>query len=218
MLYGRVVRPPYNFAGLISLDDSKVKSMQGLTAIVRDGGFVGVLAEREDVAISAQRALRLAASWREIDPMPQDVHAWLKEHAAERRVISEKENVEAKSRDVKVVLQASYTKPYISHASIGPSCAVAQINDGKLMVWSQSQGIFNLRRDLALALAMREDAIVVRHVEGAGCYGHNGADDAALDAALLARAANGRPVQVQWMRDDEFQWEPYGTAMVTAAK
>jgi CO/xanthine dehydrogenase Mo-binding subunit len=116
------------------------------------------------------------------------------------------------------MLEASYTKPYISHASIGPSCAIARIDDGKLMVWSHSQGIFNLRRDLALALAMREDAIVVRHVEGAGCYGHNGADDAALDAALLARAAGGRPVQVQWMRDDEFAWAPCGPAMALSLR
>ena len=217
MLYGRMVRPPHNFAGLISLDDSKVKSMPGLAAIVRDGGFVGVLAEREDVAISAQRALRLAASWREVDPPPRDVHAWLKEHASEHRVISQKEDVEAKSRAAKV-LEASFTKPYISHASIGPSCAVAQMDNGKLVVWSHSQGIFNLRRDLALALGMREDAIVVRHTEGAGCYGHNGADDAALDAALLARAAGGRPVQVQWMRDDEFAWAPCGPAMALSLR
>ncbi|HKB74771.1 MAG TPA: molybdopterin cofactor-binding domain-containing protein [Burkholderiales bacterium] len=217
MLYGRMVRPPHNFAGLISLDDSKVKSMPGLAAIVRDGGFVGVLAEREDVAISAQRALRLAASWREVDPPPRDVHAWLKEHASEHRVISQKEDVEAKSRAAKV-LEASFTKPYISHASIGPSCAVAQMDDGKLVVWSHSQGIFNLRRDLALALGMREDAIIVRHAEGAGCYGHNGADDAALDAALLARAAGGRPVQVQWMRDDEFAWAPCGPAMALSLR
>src|SRR5258708_10348755 len=81
------------------------------------------------------------------------------------------------------------------------------------MVWSHSQGIFNLRRALGLALGMREDAIIVRHAEGAGCYGHNGADDAPLDAALLARAAGGRPVQVQWMRDDEFPWAPCGPAM-----
>ncbi len=212
MLYGRMVRPPHDFAGLISLDDSKLKSMPGLAAIVRDGGFVGVLAEREDVAISAQRALRLTASWREVDPLPRDVHAWLREHAAEHRVISEKENAGAKSRATRA-LRASYTKPYISHASISPSCAIAQMDDGKLMVWSHSQGIFNLRRDLALALGTREDAIVVRHAEGAGCYGHNGADDAALDAALLARAAGGRPVQVQWMRDDEFAWAPCGPAM-----
>ena len=217
MLYGRMVRPPYNFAGPVSLDDSKVKSMPGLAAIVRDGGFLGVLAEREDVAISAQRALRATASWREVDALPRDVHAWLKEHAAEHRVISEKENADAKSRAAKV-LEASYTKPYISHASIGPSCAIARIDDGKLMVWSHSQGIFNLRRDLALALGMREDAIVVRHAEGAGCYGHNGADDAALDAALLARAAGGRPVQVQWMRDDEFAWAPCGPAMALSLR
>ena len=217
MLYGRVVRPPHNFAGLISLDDSKVKSMPGLAAIVRDGGFVGVLAEREDVAISAQRALRLAASWREADPPPRDVHTWLKEHAAEHRVISEKENADARSRATRA-LEASYTKPFLSHASIGPSCAIAQIDDGKLAVWTHSQGIFNLRRDLALALGMREDAIVVRHAEGAGCYGHNGADDAALDAALLARAARGRPVQVQWMRDDEFAWAPCGPAMALSLR
>jgi len=217
MLYGRVVRPPHNFAGLISLDDSKIKSMPGLAAIVRDGGFVGVLAEREDVAISVQRALRLAASWREAGPLPRDVHAWLREHAAEHRVISEKENADARSRATRA-LEASYTKPYISHASIGPSCAIAQIDDGKLTVWSHSQGIFNLRRDLALALGMREDAIVVRHAEGAGCYGHNGADDAALDAALLARAAGGRPVQVQWMRDDEFAWAPCGPAMALSLR
>ena len=217
MLYGRVVRPPHNFAGLISLDDSKVKSMPGLAAIVRDGGFVGVLAEREDVAISAQHALRVAASWRQADPLPQDVHAWLREHAAEHRVISEKENADARSRATRA-LEASYTKPFLSHASIGPSCAIAQIDDGKLMVWTHSQGIFNLRRDLALALGMREDAIVVRHAEGAGCYGHNGADDAALDAALLARAAGGRPVQVQWARDDEFAWAPCGPAMALSLR
>ena len=217
MLYGRVVRPPHNFAGLISLDDSKVKSMPGLAAIVRDGGFVGVLAEREDVAISAQRALRLAASWREADPPPRDVHTWLKEHAAEHRVISEKENADARSRATRA-LEASYTKPFLSHASIGPSCAIAQIDDGKLAVWTHSQGVFNLRRDLALALGMREDAIVVRHAEGAGCYGHNGADDAALDAALLARAAGGRPVQVQWARDDEFAWAPCGPAMALSLR
>jgi CO/xanthine dehydrogenase Mo-binding subunit len=217
MLYGRMVRPPHDFVGLISLDDSKVKSMPGLAAIVRDGGFVGVLADREDVAISAQRALRLTASWREADPLPRDVHAWLKEHAAEHRVISGRENADAKSRAAKV-LEASYAKPYISHASIGPSCAIAQIDDGKLMVWSHSQGIFNLRRDLALALGMGEDAIVVRHAEGAGCYGHNGADDAALDAALLARAAGGRPVQVQWMRDEEFAWAPCGPAMALSLR
>ncbi|HYT85349.1 MAG TPA: molybdopterin cofactor-binding domain-containing protein [Burkholderiales bacterium] len=212
MLYGRVVRPPHGFAALTSLDDGTVKAIPGVVAVVRDGAFVGVIAEREEVAISAQRALRRAASWKDADPLPQDIHAWLKAHAVEHRVISEKADAEAQSRATKT-LEASYTKPYISHAPIGPSCAIAQFQGDKLLVWSHSQGIFNLRRDLALALGMGDGAIVVRHVEGSGCYGHNGADDVALDAALLARAAGGRPVQVQWMRDDEFAWAPCGPAM-----
>jgi len=212
MLYGRVVRPSHGFAGLVSLDESKVKSMQGLTAVVREGGFVGVLAEREDTAVFALQALRRAASWSNGDSLPQDIHAWLREHAVEHRVISEKEDAAAQSRAART-LEAVYSKPYISHASIGPSCAIAQFEGDKLTVWSHSQGIFNLRRDLAIVLGMHEEAIVVRHVEGAGCYGHNGADDVALDAALLARAARGRAVQVQWMRDDEFAWAPCGPAM-----
>jgi len=175
MLYGRIVRPPHNFAGLISLDDSKVKSMPGFTAIVRDGGLSGSLRAR-DVAISPS----VPFGWRRPGErsirrpgracMAQGARGRAPHHQRER-------NVEAKSRDVKVFGSVLY-QTYISHASIGPSCAIAQIDAGKLVVWSHSQGIFNLRRDLALALGMREDAIIVRHAEGAGCYGHNGADDA----------------------------------------
>jgi CO/xanthine dehydrogenase Mo-binding subunit len=212
MLHGRVVRPPHAFAGLDSLDDAKAKSIPGVVAIVRDGAFVGVLAEREDTAIAAQSALRSAASWKEGAAVPRDIRAWLKEHAIDHRVISEKSDADSKSREAQT-LAASYSKPYISHASIGPSCALAQYQGDELIVWSHSQGIFNLRRDLSLALGMPEESIVVRHAEGAGCYGHNGADDVALDAALLARAAGSRPVRVQWMRDDEFCWSPCGPAM-----
>jgi CO/xanthine dehydrogenase Mo-binding subunit len=183
-----------------------------VVALVRDGAFVGVLAEREDAAIAAQRALRSAASWNQAAPLPQDIHVWLKQNAVDHRVICEKNDAAASSRASRIV-SASYSKPYISHASIGPSCALAQFESGKLTVWSHSQGIFNLRRDLSLALNMPEEAVTVRHAEGAGCYGHNGADDVALDAALLARAAGSRPVRVQWMRDDEFCWAPCGPAM-----
>jgi CO/xanthine dehydrogenase Mo-binding subunit len=111
-------------------------------------------------------------------------------------------------------LKASYTRPYVAHGSIGPSCALAQWHDYGLRVWTHSQGIFSLRRDLALALDLAEDKIVVEHVQGAGCYGHNGADDVAFDAAWLARAAGGRPVRVQWSRADELAWAPFGPAMV----
>jgi nicotinate dehydrogenase subunit B len=114
--------------------------------------------------------------------------------------------------------EAVYTKPYMSHGSIGPSCAVAEFKDGKVTVWTHSQGVFPLRAELAKTLKLPPAAIRCVHLEGSGCYGHNGADDVAADAALLARAVPGRPVRLQWMRDDEFGWEPYGPAMMMRAK
>ncbi|MGH2668500.1 MAG: xanthine dehydrogenase family protein molybdopterin-binding subunit, partial [bacterium] len=110
-------------------------------------------------------------------------------------------------------LEALYTRPFQAHASIGPSCAVAQWQDGGLTVWTHSQGVFPLRADLAKAFAIDPKQIRCIHAEGSGCYGHNGADDVALDAALVARATGGKPVKLQWMREDEFVWEPLGSAM-----
>jgi len=202
MLHGRVVRPAHGFSRLLSLAD--VKAM-----VVRDGSFVGVLAEREEDAIAAAAKLRAKSTWEASAPVPDDIHAWLKQHVTER-IVSREVGQEVQSVRK---LRASYTKPYIAHASIGPSCALARWTAGRLEVWTHSQGIFNLREDLAKVLRMKQDDIVVTHAEGAGCYGHNGADDVALDAALLARGAGGRPVRLQWMREDEFAWEPYGAAM-----
>jgi CO/xanthine dehydrogenase Mo-binding subunit len=110
-------------------------------------------------------------------------------------------------------LKATFTRPFIAHASLAPSCALARWDGERVHVWSHTQGIFNLRADLAIALALPPEAIVVEHREGAGCYGHNGADDVALDAALLARAVPGRPVRVSWSREDELAWAPFGPAM-----
>jgi nicotinate dehydrogenase subunit B len=110
-------------------------------------------------------------------------------------------------------VSAEYTRSYLSHGSIGPSCAVAWMKDGRMTVWSHTQGAFPLRGDLAKVLGMQNSQIDVVHVPGAGCYGHNGADDAALDAALVARAVAGTPVKLQWMRDDEFAWAPFGPGM-----
>jgi CO/xanthine dehydrogenase Mo-binding subunit len=207
MLHGRIVRPPHAFSKLTSVDASSVKAQ-----VVRDGSFLGVLAEREEDAIAAAARLRAKCVWEPGRSVPDDIHGWLKQHVAERNIAKEKSDPAAKARGVRRG-QAAYTKPYIAHASIGPSCALARWKGDKLEVWTHSQGIFGLRQDLAKILGMREEDIVVTHVEGAGCYGHNGADDVALDAALLARAANGRPVRLQWMREDEFAWEPYGAAM-----
>jgi CO/xanthine dehydrogenase Mo-binding subunit len=206
MLHARVVRPSKAFKRLVSVPD-----VPGVK-VVRDGSFLGVLAEREEEAIAAAAKLRVKCTWEEGPPVPDDMRTWLKAHVTERIISKEKADATAKARGVTRV-QASYTKPAIAHASIGPSCALARWKGDKLEVWSHTQGIFGLRQDLANILGMREEDIVVTHVEGAGCYGHNGADDVALDAALLARAANGRPVRLQWMREDEFAWEPCGAAM-----
>lgn len=208
MLHARVLRPSRPFGKLLSLDSSGVKAQ-----IVRDGSFIGVLAEREEDAIEAARKLRAKAVWSDGPAMPRDIYAWLKDHVAESKV--QKENVDpaAKARGVKH-FKAEYRKPFICHASIGPSCALAQMKGDTLEVWSHTQGIYNLRKEIALVLRMAEEKVIVQHAEGAGCYGHNGADDVALDAALLARLSKGRPVRLQWTREDEFAWEPYGPAMV----
>ena len=213
MLHARVVRPHHGFTKLSGVGELKSSNV----SIVRDGSFLGVLAEREEDAIAAASKLRAKCTWEPAPRVPDDIHGWLKQHVAERHIAKEKADAAAKARGVKRV-QAAYTKPYIAHASIGPSCALARWKGDTLEVWTHSQGIFGLRQDLAKVLGMREQDIVVTHAEGAGCYGHNGADDVALDAALLARASaslglGGRPVRLQWMREDEFAWEPYGAAM-----
>jgi CO/xanthine dehydrogenase Mo-binding subunit len=203
MLHARVVRPSRPFRSLKELGETKRDA-----TVVRDGNFVGVLAEREEAAIAAAKELREKSIWEEA-PVPEDFHAWLRDNVSDRVVTKEAGSGVRGER----TLKASYTKPFIAHASIGPSCALARLKEGKLEVWTHSQGIFGLRNELSVVLQMKVEDIVVTHAEGAGCYGHNGADDAALDAALLARAANGRPVRLQWGREDEFAWEPYGPAM-----
>jgi CO/xanthine dehydrogenase Mo-binding subunit len=217
MLFGRVVRPPSPDAVLISLDEAPARKLPGIVAIVRDGSFIGVVAKREEHAIEARTRLIAGAKWHEHDslPDPKTLEDHLVGLPSKATAISQKGTPPAGAAKT---LEARYTRPFIAHASIGPSCAVAQQRDGGFEIWSHSQGVFPLRRDLAKVLGVGEDKLRVIHMEGSGCYGHNGADDVALDAALLARAVGGRPVKVQWMRDDEFAWEPYGTAMVTSAK
>jgi nicotinate dehydrogenase subunit B len=213
MVHGRVVRPPRYGSKLESVDEASVKSLPGVIAVVRDGSFLGVVAEREEQAIKAREMLAKAAKWKlgpEL-PDPANIHAHLKSlpNTVSELGVKQAPVLAAAGK----TLDATYTKPYLAHASIGPSAALAEFKDGKLTVWTHSQGVFPLRAELTNILRMPRENIRCVHVEGSGCYGQNGADDVALDAALLARAANGRPVRLQWMRDDEFGWEPYGAAM-----
>lgn len=215
MLFGRVVRPPSYGAELTAFDADAVRKLPGVVAVVRDGNFIGVVAEREEQAVKARLAAASAAQWRETQ-LPADdagIHDYLQSRQTRDLVIVDRTDTAASARGTRT-LEARYTKPYIAHASMGPSCALARVDDGRTEVWTHSQGVYQLRHDLATVLDVPPENILVHHVEGAGCYGHNGADDVALDAVLLARAVAGRPVQVQWMRDDEFAWEPFGPAMV----
>ncbi len=218
LVYGRVVRPPGPRAKLEEVDTSKVQRMPGVISVVRDGSFLGIVATREEQAINASRALSQNAKWRLAADLPEadKIDAWLMAQPSETTLVSEKKAETAPPAAKR--LEATYTRHYVAHASIGPSCAMAQMKDGRLRVWSHTQGVFPLRRDLAVVMKLDPISVVVSHVEGSGCYGHNGADDVALDAALLARAVPGKPVKVQWMRDDEFAWEPFGPAMVMSLK
>ncbi|MEQ1579546.1 MAG: molybdopterin cofactor-binding domain-containing protein [Steroidobacteraceae bacterium] len=212
MVHGRIVRAPRYGATLASFDQARIAAMPGVVAVVRDGNFLGVVAEREEQAVAARTALIASAVWtggRDL-PDPAHIHDALMALPTEDKVISDKQA--AVPADA-TSLSATYRKPYLSHASIGPSCAVAQFAEGKWTVWTQSQGVFPLQEHMTGALRVPASDIHCIHVPGAGCYGHNGADDVALDAALLARAVPGRPVRVQWMREDEFAWAPYGAAM-----
>jgi CO/xanthine dehydrogenase Mo-binding subunit len=217
MVHGRIVRPPSYGATLRTLDDAKVKAMPGVIAVVRDGSFLGVVTEREEQAVKARIALAEAATWTPGPELPDPAHLFdqLKALPTKVETISSKQApLPANAR----MLEATYTKPYMAHASIGPSAAIAELKDGHYTVWTHSQGVFPLRAELARALKVPPANIRCIHQEGSGCYGHNGADDVGLDAALLARAVPGRPVRLQWMRDDEFAWEPFGPAMTMQAK
>jgi nicotinate dehydrogenase subunit B len=216
MLFGRAVRPSSPRAQLVSCDEAAVRSMPGVVAVVCDGSFLAVAATREEQAINAAQALRASAKWKEsphLPPQGMALFEHLQKLPSRDSVVNSKAGAPLGGGRIDT-LEAVYTRPYQSHGSIGPSCAVAQMKDGKLSVWTHSQGVYPLRQHLARVMRLAEADVTAVHVEGSGCYGHNGADDVACDAALVARATHGRPVKLQWMREDEFCWEPYGSAMV----
>ena len=232
MLYGRVVRPASRGATLLDVGTEPAMALPGVMTVVRDGSFLGVIAEREEVALRAADLLRADAKWQEQPTLPDedDLPAFLVSAPAQTSVLAESgPAASAPLRPAVRSHQAAYHRPYLAHAAMGPSSATALARtapaggngahggnwDGlRLEVWTHSQGVYLLRRELARALRLTEEQVRVRHVEGAGCYGHNGADDVAMDAALLALAVPGRPVQVVWSRSDELGWEPYGPAAV----
>jgi nicotinate dehydrogenase subunit B len=215
MLFGRVVRPPSYGAQLTAFDDASAKAMPGVVTVVRNGRFLGVVARREEQAIAARAALQRAAVWTMPTELPDEASiAAFFRNSADAQVTTVSSRSPSVTAPMAVrTLRATYSKPYLAHASIGPSCAIAAVEDGVLTIWSHTQGAYPLRTDIAVVMGLPLGKVRIVHAQGSGCYGHNGADDVALDAALLSRAAGGAPVKVQWMRDDEFAWEPFGGAM-----
>ena len=214
MLHARVVRQPSPGARLRSVDADAIEDMSGVEKVVREGDYLAVVATREWQAVKAWRALSNSAQWSEDARLPEQssVHSMLQTlPARDIEVLTWKGSAAAPVQR----LQARFTKPYLMHGSIGPSCAVAQSTDEGVTVWTHAQGVYPLRGALAELLGLPKEKVRCIHVEGSGCYGHNGADDVAADAALIAREMPGRPIRVQWMREQENVAEPFGPAMIT---
>lgn len=221
MLHGRVVRPPYagvdagDFVGtsLIAVDEASVSHIAGLVAVVRIADFVGVVTEREEDAVRAAEALRV--SWKPTPSIPDvtDIATALRANPSTPRKLLDKGDVDTALAAAATRMTRTYVWPYHMHASIGPSCAVADVRDDGIRVWSGTQNPHILRADLALLTGRSEAGIDVVRMEAAGCYGRNCADDVSADAVLLSRAV-GRPVRVQLTRAQEHQWEPKGTAQL----
>ena len=218
LLHVRVVRPPHYHAVLADLPDGLAARLDG-ARLVRDGSFLAVAAEDEHRAVGAAARVAAAAKWRavrELDerPLRDQLLGNRRESFPVREGRPRDEPVPALPPDGTRTVRSVYERPYQMHASLAPSAALARFADGTLTVWSHTQGIHPLRVAIAAALDLAPDSVDVAHVPGAGCYGHNGADDAALEAALVARVLPGRPILNKWSREDEHAWEPYGSAML----
>jgi nicotinate dehydrogenase subunit B len=223
MCFGQVFRPKTLTAEVdteaLTRLVQELAGLAGVIKVVQDGILVGLLAEAEHVLAQADKKAQKADIWRGAAdvPSPAQLADWLKTRPLDTTVIVEQRPATPLPRPAHV-FRAEFGRSYLQHASIGLSCAIAQWKEDQLQVWSHSQGIFNLRRDLALAFEMPPEAVTVCHSDGAGCYGHNGADDAAFDAAWLARHANGRPVKLQWTRQQEMANSPMGAAMAVSVE
>lgn len=217
MVHARVVRPPGYTSQLISLDDTGLKSeVSGIIKTVRKGSFVGVITEREYQAVKAEQYLKDHSIWTAPIPFPksENLYAHIKLIASSLETVKNEGDVAAAFEGTET-LKATYTKPYIKHASMGPACGIAMFDGEILHIWSHSQGIYPMREALATMLNMEPDKIHIKSVPGAGCFGHSTADDAAADAALLAMEYPNTHIRVQWSRHNEHLWDPYGPAMIT---
>ena len=224
MLFGQVVRPPNHSARLQSVNLSRVEKMPGVVKVVRNGSFLGVIAKREAQAQAAAQALQSNCEWQVPQNLPgtQEMQAWLLQTKPDVIIPTKKQtraNSASANTPVARVVEAQYYRPYHMHGSIGTSAAMATLgDDGVLTVQTHSQSVFQTGEAIAKMLGLPLNKVRMQHTQGSGCYGHNMADDAAADAALLAMQVPGQPVRLQYSREQEHAWEPYGSAMVMKTK
>ena len=215
MLHGRVLDPPARDRRLVTFDEAALRRAHPGVQVVRDGSFVGVVAEREDVAVRAVLTAQRLATWTAGAPVPADLRAAIDVDSSTPEVVVVKGDVEAADgRRIATEVE----RPYIAHASVAPSCAIAVWRDGALEVYSHSQGVHDLRNALAMVMAVDASKVVVIHAPGAGTYGHSGQDDVTYEAALLARAIPGRPVRLLWSRAADFALAPTGPGAIVSAE
>ncbi len=218
MVHARVVRQPNRGATIDALDEAAIRrAAKAPVEFVRSGNFLAIVGNDETAVELAGAAAVAHVTWQHVEtPTPlQQEAAWLIQRPSEDRLIGPAEPADAQGRER---FEATYTKPHIAHASISPSCGLALYNDGRLTVWTHCQGVFPLRAALARALKLDAGNIIVHHVQGSGCYGHNGADDAAADAAIVAMRKPGVPIRVRWRREEEFVYEPKQPAMTVKVR
>ncbi len=222
MRHARVVRQPNRGATLASVDEAAIRraakgAIKSEIAFVRTGNFLAIVGD-DEVAIDAAAAVAgNHVHWQNVEaPTPlQQEASWLMQRPTIDHIIGASEPADAQGRQR---FEATFSRGYLAHASISPSCGLAVYKDGHLTVWTHCQGVFPLRGALARTLKLEPSAITVHHVQGAGCYGHNGADDAAADAAIIAMQRPGETIRVRWRREEEFVYEPKSTAMTVKVR
>jgi nicotinate dehydrogenase subunit B len=224
MVHARVVRQPRRGATIASIDEAAIRraaQKDGKGApieILRDGNFLAIIGADETVVEAVAAVAPGHVAWDGVDPInpAQEEARWLLQQPSLDRVVGAPPADAAAPAGTR--REATFTRMHIAHASIAPSCAMAVYRDGHLQVWSHTQGVYPLKAALARTLKLDPTAISVRHVQGPGCYGHNGADDAAADAAVIAMRRPGETVRVRWRREEEFGFEPVSPAMVTTVR
>ena len=214
LLHARVLRQPSRGAKLTALNEAAIQKAAGETVqIVRVGDFVAFVGANETAVQRAAVAAPAQATWsgvRVLRPEQQEA-AWFRDQPSDDRHFGDP----ALPSDSGTIVSQTYSRPFVAHAALAPSCGLAAFRDGHLEVWSHTQGVYPLRNSLADILGLSRDRVTVRHAHGAGCYGHNGADDAALDAAIIAMQVPEKCIRVQWRREEEFGFEPVSTAHMT---